>query len=316
MLKPSSIQCGEFEFFVTGDCEVILKKCLCVLPFLSIPNEINFGSKQYKVVKIGYKVFENNKEIQNIIIPANVKSIGYECFANSSVQIVEFAGNSNLHSIEGNCFKNCKELNNIFIPASLKTFGCGSFSDSSIQNIEFENNSNLEIIEKSTFSGCQNLINITIPKQVKKIDDFCFSRSSIQNINFEGCSRLESIGKFAFEQCRELYNITIPPSLKRIGNGCFCNSSINNIEILSNYDFVFENGMLMNKNRTLLIHCIKSTLSVTIPSTIKYIGDSCFQQSSIAFVDFEKNSKLESIGASAFAECKQLENISFFLYYH
>ena len=105
------------------------------------------------------------------------------------------------------------------------------------------------------FYGCTNLTSVTIPEGVTKI------------------------GAFVFENCTSLTSITIPEGVTEIGDGAFSDCiSLTSIEVDSgNENYVSEDGVLFNKDKTELIFCssIKEGTYV-IPESVKKIGYEAF----------------------------------------
>ena len=160
-------------------------------------------------------------------------------------------------------------------------------------------------IEDAAFSGCEDLKSITIPDSVTEIGENAF----------EGCDSLKSIvlgkgvtviGEYAFSGCSSLKNIVIPDSVREIGMSAFedCDSlesvvlgksvieledddmfsecsSLKSITVSpDNPIYSSENGVLFNKNKTVLIQYPigKEESSYTIPDSVKEIEVSAFNE--------------------------------------
>lgn len=159
-----------------------------------------------------------------------------------------------------------------------------------------------------------------------KIGDYCFKSSSIRsfevdkmvssigNNSFYGSSALtgvtfndrgiiESIGVNAFRGCG-MSSIAFPKSLYDIGNyafyGCpitsFTCSRNGNLENIGNYAFTGNQVETFTKKA-----CIMP--SITIPNTVKTIGDGAFQYCwNLTSLNLPQDGVLESIGTNAFEE--------------
>ena len=126
----------------------------------------------------------------------------------------------------------------------MEIIGSNSFGESNFQNIEFLNHSRLKQIGDYIFFKCQQLKFIRIPSSVESIRDFCFHGSSIEYLELENNSQCKTLGKYTFWECQYLKMILIPSNVEIIGYSCFY--------FEHNSNFVFYNGLLMDKNKTFL----------------------------------------------------------------
>ena len=122
-----------------------------------------------------------------------------------------------------------------------------------------------------------------------------------------------SIGCNAFAGSWELISATIPSSVGAIGNRAFahCYKLISiNVDIENMY-FVSENGVLFDKEKTILIHYPigKSNTTYTIPNSVKIIGDYAFQDCRNLTSIIIPNS-VTTIGNSAFRSCSNLSSVT------
>ncbi|MBO5800315.1 MAG: leucine-rich repeat protein [Paludibacteraceae bacterium] len=210
LLTLSVVQAQEFEFTykgqtlkytVTAENEVSVEKLDDNLSGdVIIPSEVTLGKKKYKVTSLGrYSAFGYCKNLQSVVIPNSVTSIG------------------------GSTFFACPNLQSVVIPNLVTSIGDSTFMGcSNLQNVVIPNS--VTSIGNKAFFGCSNLQNVVIPNSV----------TSIGNKAFLGCSNLQnvvipisvtSIGENAFFGCSNLQNVVIPKSVTSIGNrpffGCY-----------------------------------------------------------------------------------------------
>ncbi|MDD2285048.1 MAG: leucine-rich repeat domain-containing protein [Paludibacter sp.] len=128
-------------------------------------------------------------------------------------------------------------------------------------------------------------------------------KPTLTEVNLPG--NTESIGYLAFYYCWNLTSIIIPASVKSIAEyafyGCYAldSFSVNN----SNTKFSSTSGVLFNKTQDTLLVCPNAkTGSYTIPSTVKHIANSAFENCySLTAVTIPAS--LNSTGTYAFAYC-------------
>lgn len=163
----------------------------------------------------------------------------------------------------------------------------------------------LVLNSSSLFAGCTSLKEVILWEEATMIPSQCF----------QGCTALAeleipdtvtSIGDKAFSGCTSLVgSIAIPDSVKSIGGSAFAESGITGVAI-------GENSTLETIGSS--VFASMPIESITLPSTIKKIGDNAFADctslSQVSFlVNVEGKGSLSEIGKSAFSGCIALEEI-------
>jgi uncharacterized repeat protein (TIGR02543 family) len=125
-----------------------------------------------------------------------------------------------------------------------------------------------------------------------------------------------SISLDAFWGCSQLSSITIPSTIKKIGDNAFtaCNRLSSIIVDESNENYSSMDGVLFNKNQTMLIQYPsgKTNKSYSIPSTVTSIGKDAFNvysSYSVSLTSLNIPSSVTSIGEYAFGYCMNLSSI-------
>jgi len=157
-------------------------------------------------------------------------------------------------------------------------------------------------------------------------------KSSLTSISLP--SSLTSIGAYSFTLCNGLNSITIPASVNRIGELAFAACSASISIGLDNSTYSSMEGVLFNKDQTILIQCPSSKegifhipssvqainggafvfcnkiTSVLIPTSVTTIGDGAFYNcTNLETINIP--SSLKEMGDNVFSECSKLTSISF-----
>ena len=146
----------------------------------------------------------------------------------------------------------------------------------------------------------------SIRKGVKVIGDRAFKWcNSLTSINIP--NSVTTIGIWAFDGCDSLTSITIPSSVVTIiGNpfegwhGHLYNES---------EAFIYEDDVLFNKNKTILIAYRAEETDYTIPNSVTTIGNSAFMCcDSLTSINIPNS--VTTIGKFAFSDCDSLTSIN------
>ncbi len=117
--------------------------------------------------------------------------------------------------------------------------------------------------------------------------------------------RVTEIDSNTFSGATNLKTISIPNTVQNIGEGAFANcNSLESININDNPNFILDNGILYNKDQTLLIHYPvgqNSNTHIEIAETVTKIGNySMANHPEILTTNLNKLENLLSIGNYAF----------------
>ena len=164
----------------------------------------------------------------------------------------------------------------------------------------------VKVIGDWTFENCKSLTNINIPNSVTTIGEHAFSDcDSLTSINIP--NSVTTIGDGAFEYCVSLTSITIPNSVVTIIGNPFQDWHGNLYN--ESKAFIYEDHVLFNKNKTILIAYIAKGTNYTIPNSVTTIGDSAFWDcDSLTSINIPNS--VTTIGKGAFSGCDSLTSIN------
>ena len=281
----------------------------------ALPTQAFYNSKNVEhlilpntLITIGEEMFYQS-DLRSVVIPTNVTTVGYSAFKRcSSLTTVTFEKESQLKTIGGDyyygAFSDCTALTSIEIPASVETIGNTAFWNcSSLATVTFEKGSRLKTIGNNAYYRCTSLTSIEIPASVETIEKKAFMHcSSLATVTFEKGSQLKTIAgdsyDGAFSDCTALTSIEIPASVETIEATAFKRCS-------KLTTITFEKGSLLKTigggyyssyYHGAFSDC-SSLTSIEIPASVETIEATAFKRcSKLTTVTFEKGSQLKIIG--------------------
>ena len=286
------------------------------------------GNTAYKSTSDGLLLTKSGKTLVHgvtgsVTIPSNVTSIGAGAFDSMS-GLTSVTIPSGVTSIGAYAFNGCSGLKSVTIPSGVTT------------------------ITPYAFSGCSGLTSVTIPSNVTTLGSYAFYNCiGLASVTIP--SGVTSIGTYAFAGCRGLKSVTIPDSVTSIKNYAFCNcSGLRNVVVpdsvttIGDYAFYncsgletaslperFSGSLASNvfsgcssalvvtyriptftiENGTLKAVVLNGATSVTVPSTVKAIGEEAFKNLS-ALKSVTIPGSVTSIGKYAFYRCSGLTSVT------
>ena len=217
---------------------------------------------------------------------------------------------TSLIAIGNTAFENCTGLTGVLIiPLSVTSIGNYAFFGCTNLSGTLTIPSLVTTIGNYAFNNCFNLTGtLIIPSLVTKIGDYTFGNCSGFNGILNIPSTVSSIGEYAFGFCNNLTSVNIPSSVNYIGIYAFDGCSGYFTVDVNNQNYSSSDGILFDKQKTLLIQCPTSIKgSYIISSTVNTIGVWAFENSSLTSVSIPTT--VTSMGVGAFYNCSNLTSI-------
>ncbi|HRU96645.1 MAG TPA: leucine-rich repeat protein [Ruminococcus sp.] len=261
--------------------------------------------------------------ITSLILPSTVKNVGQQAFGGCltlskatiygsdemSISTI-FDNNTGLEEMT---VYNLTDILNNFKCGDLCAYGDGShhfhlffYSLNYPDTLETIIVKNDEAIGTGAFRNMKQLKNIILPEKLKSIGNSSFSEcNSLEKIEIP--ETVEEIGNYAFSNCSSLKTITIPDGIKSIPDGCFngC-TSLESIDLPESIDSIGSFAFSGTKED----RACYSLKSITIPSNVTVLPDSCFANcTGLEKVILSEN--IIQIPVNCFKNCKSLKSIVF-----
>ena len=202
-----------------------------------MPNLKNLDIAEVNITALPIQAFYKSTNVENLILPNTLITIGEEMFYQSKLKTVVIPANAT--TIGNSAFEQCASLISIDIPANVETIGTAVFwGCSSLTTVTFEKGSQLKTIGGGSssyygaFSYCTALTSIEIPASVETIGASAFKGcSKLATVTFEKGSQLKIIGggfrsgsyHGAFCQLKNLMTVDMSActQVKTIGESAF-----------------------------------------------------------------------------------------------
>ena len=267
----SSVTIGGVTFEFDSGTGTIIGAELTDATSLTIPATIDGMS----VVAIGDRAFSGKSGLEDVTIPASVRTVGIEAFARcTDLTTVQFETDESggITTIGADAFKENPKLTSINLPETLRSIGDRAFLNCDVL-AEVELPSSLTSLGGYAFSETA-IKSITIPAAVTSLGEGVFSQAlSLQSVTFENGCRISTIGANMFNQTA-ISSIDLPETVTEIGAWAFLKTDLT---------------------------------SITLPEGIKTVGNQAFQECE-ELVSAEVRGA--SIGEQAFMGCGKLETIT------
>ena len=297
------------------------------------------------LTRIGNEAFASCFNLPMVTIPAGVTSIGNFAFSYCS-NLALATLPAGLQVIGSGAFNQCKKLSSVVIPAGVISIGDGAFAGcSSLPTITVAaGNTKYVAIDGVLFYKDKTVLlqypagragtSYVIPKEVINIAPVSFKdANNLTAVTLP--AGVTSIGVWAFANCSKLTSITIPAATKSIREKAFTSCrELTEIKVdVANTAYTSVDGVLFDKAKTTLIkypegrnatvYAIPAGVidierqafggsekltSITIPATVKKIGEGAFQSSGLTSVVIPDG--VDTIESGTFGWCEELASVA------
>ncbi len=280
-----------------------------------------------KVITLGHGAFAGCTSLKEIRKMSAIGTAFNGVFSGcTSLTSVDITG---MHVSGTYVFSGCTKLSDV-TTGKFTAIGDGMFSGcTSLKKITLNN----AIVGSYAFQGCTKLTTV----EFANTEDNCvigvgaFKDSGLNKVTFNENVHVRYIGSQAFANTK-LKNITLPEGLTEIGSNLFAGClSLKEIVLPASFDFeqiklsgslfnsatvklsdesayTIDDGLLYNKDKTVLYALMEEKNSVSIPDSVETISDYAFADSSIVKITIPES--VRYIGVGAF-KGSSLTNITF-----
>ncbi len=324
---------SDFEYTIT-DKKVTIDKYIGEDSTVVIPDKLNscpvskIGSGAFEncdfitqvkcsddITEIGSSAFTGCSELENLILPKNLKTLGYYFISGTAIKkltIPSALTNCYAYNIRYSGYDydgplaGAESLTDIIIESGMENIpeylACiSSEKESHINKIEIPDT--VKTIKGSAFLGCKELLAITLPDSVVTVGNQAFyNNESLKEVQFS--SNLETIGSNAFGNCKSLETINIPKTVTSLKGHAFTECTGLEKVIFNDNS---KNGVALTIGDNVFLGCT-SLAEIAFSKNIVQLGSSCFGNCT-GLTSLELPDNITEIGSSAFAGCSELESL-------
>ncbi len=241
---------------------------------LSIPS--TYAGKP--ITKITDNAFRNCTGLTGVVLPVNIKSIGYSAFAGCTNLKRVFCSRT-VGTIGSRAFEDCSSLTDVALSASLTRlshgmfYGCSALSEITIPR-------HVDYIDSLVFGECGNLSSITVAEEnaTFQSDGNCIIRKA-DNAVIVGCKTsvipdyVKTIEESAWNLCTGLTEFVVPGNVETIKESAFARcGALRSIRISEGVKIIGKIGNTQFSSASeVFAGCINLT-GLEIPASVEYLG--------------------------------------------
>ena len=253
--------------------------------------------------------FQEKPSLISIILPDNLKSIGYKAFWGCKSLSGNISFPEGLETIAAGAFMNCTNLSSISFPSTLVTLG----------------QENGTLYSDGAFANCTGLCcEIVIPEKMESIGPNTFRGDNGLYGQIYLPESLRFLGEAAFRGCKGLSgSLKIPHKICQIPDECFqgcgfggtltLHDGITSIGTRAFLNCYFKGGVSLPSRLEVIseesFESCKFSGSLVLPAGVRVIGKRAFNWNSRLTGILEIPGNVISLGAGAFANCQGIEGV-------
>lgn len=253
--------------------------------------------------------FQEKPSLISIILPDNLKSIGYKAFWGCKSLSGNISFPEGLETIAAGAFMNCTNLSSISFPSTLVTLG----------------QENGTLYSDGAFANCTGLCcEIVIPEKMESIGPNTFRGDNGLYGQIYLPESLRFLGEAAFRGCKGLSgSLKIPHKICQIPDECFqgcgfggtltLHDGITSIGTRAFLNCYFKGGVSLPSQLEVIseesFESCKFSGSLVLPAGVRVIGKRAFNWNSRLTGILEIPGNVISLGAGAFANCQGIEGV-------
>lgn len=263
------------------------------------------------VTEIWQEAFKGCRQLKKVTMPDTVTYLGDSIFQNCDA-LTDIRLSSKLKEIPDFAFRECRTLKKIVIPDSVTRIGNNAFSMCPVLE-DVTMPSKLKELGDTAFFWCFKISKIDLPDTVERVGYLAFKNTAIEKINYP--KNLKSCGYNPF--------LNTPFSAAQTKGGIYWGKWLIGYEFFPDiYDYntdTYKETKVSIKDGTVGIanHTFCPVYegtypyiirSISIPSSVKYIGDMAFHGAEFASLTIPDS--VIDIGEYAFSGCKNLAKLT------
>lgn len=237
------------------------------------------------ITNIGTKAFQSCTGMSSFAMTTSVQTIGENAFTNISEELaftVDVSSATASTAIADNLFKGIR-MKSVTLDDAITGIGVSAFQNCS-ELTEVRIPSHVFVIKEAAFKECTHLNKVTMSTTLEFIEGEAFTNNLDMTFYIEPTATKTTIGGEYSD------GTSIMPFVNSLG--------LVAVEVMEGVTAIEKSAFSSSQ----------SIWKVTLPSTVKTIGNNAFSGSSISEIVLEEG--LESIGWQAFYGCKNLVSVS------